>query len=170
MPCASLLFFLLVARARAHVMIVLWIAAIHWLLALLRYLTVQPPIEAAARHFGGRVPREHTVAIGARAFVMSTQSRSIGANRDIGVVLVFRHTLRAADIFAIVPARVLQERRAVRGAEAARPRGRHGEQPEDSRRGDRRAGDEASGFLGLDEGRLLGGGRGVHSFACRAYK
>ena len=151
-------------------MIVLWIAAIHWLLALLRYLTVQPPIEAAARHFGGRVPREHTVAIGARAFVMSTQSRSIGANRDIGVVLVFRHTLRAADIFAIVPARVLQERRGVRGAEAARPRGRHGEQPEDSRRGDRRAGDEASGFLGLDEGRLLGGGRGVHSFACRAYK
>ena len=48
-------------------------------------------------------------------------------------------------------------------AEAARgPRGRHREQPEDSGRGERRAGDEASGFLGLDEGRLLGGGRGVH--------
>ena len=137
------------------------IAAIHWLLALLRYYTVQAPFEAAARHFGGGVPREHTVAHGALFFVTSTQSRSIVADCYIGVVTVgvFRHALRAADISAIGQARVLQERRAVRGAEAARPHGRHGEQPEDERRGERA---DASRFLGLDEGRLLRGGRGVH--------
>ena len=135
---------LLVARARAHVMI----AAIHWLLALLRYYTVQAPFEAATRHFGGGVPREHTVAHGALFFVTSTQSRSIVADCYIGVVTVgvFRHALRAADISAIGQARVLQERRA--GA-ARGPHGRHGEQPEDERRGERA---DASRFLGLDEG------------------
>ena len=101
------------------------IAAVHWLLALLRYYIIQAPFEAAARHFGGGVPREHTVAHGAWIVVTSTLSRSTVANRDEGVVGVLRHTLRAADISAIGQARVLQEHRA--GA-ARGPRGRRGEQ------------------------------------------